>query len=464
MSELESRLKRFGQEHLLAHASRLEEPARGHFLEQLAALDLDLIADLYRDAGQPADKVAPDELKAPPTVTLDVPGADRDQAVEIGRTAVNAGRVGVVLVAGGQGTRLGFDKPKGMFPLGPVAGTTFFEHFADQLHGWRRRSGRIVPWYIMTSPATDADTRAFFAEHDWFGLGAENVRLFQQGTLPAVDAASGRLLLSGPGELFASPNGHGGVIGALRDSGALGDMKRRGVDTLSYFQVDNIFARMIDLEFLGRHLAAGSEYSLKVVEKAFPTEGLGLVVERGGKPVVIEYSDLPSEVANLRDPDGRLTFRAGSIAIHAFSREFLERLAGAPRSFPYHTARKRIACLDESDRLVQPEAPNGFKFEMFVFDALPMAERWLVAETTRAGEFMPLKNADGADSPASVRRALRERMTRWLAKAGVSFERDEEGLVRHEVEVSFRLALDEDEFASQAAGSPPITGPTRFSP
>src|SRR5262249_43415693 len=246
----------------------------------------------------------------------------------------------------------------------------------------RRRYGKPVPFLVMTSPATDAETRTFFAKQKYFGLPVEEIFFFCQGTMPALDLATGQLLMEAPGRLFTSPTGHGGTLPALAESGLLDRLQCQGIRHLFYFQVDNPLVKVADPVFLGHHLGAGAEVSSKIVPKLGPTDRLGNLVLVDGRCAIIEYSDLPEHLARQTDEQGRLRIWAGSPAIHFFAVDFLTRITGerttAAQSLPFHLARKKVPYLDEAGHLVQTTQENALKFERFIFDVLPLAERWTV--------------------------------------------------------------------------------------
>ncbi|MBL9199529.1 MAG: UTP--glucose-1-phosphate uridylyltransferase, partial [Opitutaceae bacterium] len=310
------------------------------------------------------------------------------------------------------------------------------------------RYGRPLHWFIMTSHANHAATEAFFAEHKCFGLDPARVHFFRQGRMPAVDF-SGKILLESKHAIALSPDGHGGSLRALDRSGALGLMRSEGVDLLSYFQVDNPLVRCIDAEFIGWHLARGSEMSSKMVPKAYPEEKVGLFCAQEGKLVVVEYSDLPMEMQRERDAAGMLRYSAGNIAIHLLDREFVRRMAsgGEGVALPFHRADKKIPTIDTSGAALRPDKPNGVKFEMFVFDALPFARHPLVVETRRADDFSPVKNAEGVDSPQTCRDDQLRQFARWFGANAAAIETDATGLPRFPVEVSPLFGYDEDSFA-----------------
>ena len=424
-SPLRQPLAQHGQEHVLRFYDQLPPEGRKKLESQLNSLDLglmDRLADEYvrrkpeihlpRDIQPP--KVYPRVPKTPEQKKL------YDDARRRGEELLRAGKVGAFLVAGGQGTRLGYDGPKGEYPVTPVKSKPLFQVFAEQLLAHSRDHGRPIPWYVMTSEVNDAPTRRFFADNAYFGYNPKDVMFFQQGMLPAF-ATDGRLLLGEKDSLALSPDGHGGSLRALDRGGALQDMRNRGVEHLSYFQVDNPLVHTIDPLFLGLHDLTGSEMSSKMVPKAGPLEKVGNFGIGDGALQVIEYSDLPEQIARQTNPDGSLRFNAGSIAIHALRRSFVERLnSGGELKLPWHRADKKVPYVDpQTGQTVKPDKPNAVKLEQFVFDAIPLAKNAIVLETDRAEEFSPVKNAEGADSPATSRRDQVRRAARWLAGAGV---------------------------------------------
>jgi UDP-N-acetylglucosamine/UDP-N-acetylgalactosamine diphosphorylase len=309
----------------------------------------------------------------------------------------------------------------------------------------------------MTSPATHDETIAFLDRHDRFGLPAEDLRIFCQGTMPAVDADTGKLLLAEPGSLFLSPDGHGGMLAALDASGCLTDCRQRGVDVLFYQQVDNPMVSMCDPEFVGYHLLAGSELSSQVVAKRHPYEKVGVVASINGQLRTIEYSDLPADQAERANPDGSLFHWAGSIAVHVFNVAFLERVAGNQKALPFHRARKKVPYVDQSGERIEPDAPNAFKFERFIFDLLPSAARPTVVEIDPAEGFAPVKNAHGeAETPETARAAMVRQHARWLRAAGATVD---EGVT---VEINPLFALDAEELATKIEADLHVTQSTYF--
>jgi UDP-N-acetylglucosamine/UDP-N-acetylgalactosamine diphosphorylase len=342
-------------------------------------------------------------------------------------------------VAGGQGSRLGFDHPKGLYPIGPVSGVSLLQIHLEKAIALGKRYGRRVPVYLMNSPISREEQNAFLNENKYFGLPEDDLFEFCQGTMPAVDAATGKLLLADKHELFLSPDGHGGTVAALASSGAIDHMRRRGIEQLFYLQVDNPLVPIGDREFIGYHLLADSELTSMAVAKQGPHDKVGNFVMIDGKLHVIEYSDFPNEVAEQRDANGELRFWAGSIAVHMFAVSFLERMLALKDSLPFHVARKKVPHIDASGRNVEPTQPNALKFERVIFDLLPQAKNPLVVEYAETEVFAPLKNAPGADRDTAeyVQRFMIDQHCGWLRAAGAQIANNAA------VEISPLFALDE---------------------
>jgi len=443
------------QGHLFAFFDELPAAGREKLLKQVATLEFSvldrLIAQFVRGPGQMAEGG-----KIEPAAVITIPATESEKkaeqtAREAGEAALRAGRVGCFLVAGGQGTRLGIEGPKGAFEIGPVTKRTLFQLHAEKILALRRRYKAPIPWLIMTSDANDEQTRAFFAERHCFNLGAETMRIFKQANMPAVDR-EGRILLQAKDELALSPNGHGGSIKALYDSGTLHWLQGQRVDTLSYFQVDNVLVKIGDPVFIGHHVLAGSQISTKVCRKRGWQEKVGLLCRRSGRLCVIEYSDLPERMAQETDAHGGLKWWAGSIAIHILDVGFIGRLNQGGFQLPYHKAEKAVACIGPEGKPVglKPGEKNAVKFETFIFDALPCAERAMVMETPRQEDFSPLKNAKGEDSPETARRDLMELYARWLAAAGRKVPRKDDGALNCRLEISPLTSLYGEELEGKA--------------
>lgn len=436
-----TKLEAYQQEHLLRFWGDLSAEEQQQLAEQIHELDLEQLKTLVagEDEKQDFDALAASAV-APPSVNADGSGASwtLDQAKQRGIEALRAGHIGAVIVAGGQGTRLGFDQPKGMFPIGPVSNRTLFQFFADRLIATQQTYETSIPLFVMTSDATDQATRDYFEQNDYLGLDPKDVVIFKQGTMPAVDAQSGKLLLASKGSLALSPDGHGGTVGALDRSGCLEEARNRGVKHLAYIQVDNPLAHLCEPTLLGHHLLAESELTTQVIRKRYATERVGNVVSVDGKVQIIEYSDLPDEAAEATDSAGELRLWAGNIAVHVIDVGFLSRSAGSVDALPFHRALKKVPFLDADGNLVSPEQPNAIKFERFIFDLLPQAKNAFVVEVRAEDGFAPVKNASGAatDTAELAQKAISDLHRGWIESAGaVATE-------AARVEINPRFALD----------------------
>lgn len=460
-AELQERLDRHRQQHLLVGFEQLDRATQTEFLRQLDSLDFEQLSSLFQKKDEPAAALPSAERIA--ALPVEAASDIGDSAKKKGEAALANGEVAVLLVAGGQGTRLGFDKPKGMYPVGTVSGVSLFQIHSEKVLALSRNYGKPVPFLIMTSTATHDDTVQFFQQHQFFGLDASQVHFFCQGTMPALDLKTGQLLLEQPGKLFLSPNGHGGTLTALADSGLLGQLKAEGVRHIFYQQVDNPLVYVADPAFLGRHIETESEASSKVVFKDRPEEKVGMLALVDGRCTIIEYSDMPAEMAAERDQSGELVYRAGNPAIHIFSVPFLERVTSGDSRLPFHLARKKVPYFDvESQENVIPTQENALKFELFIFDALPMADRWLAVSTPREEEFAPLKNASGNDSPETCKQLQSARFARWIEAAGGQVNLGAEGRPNFPIEISPLFALNAAELQGKLPKGFTADGPTHL--
>jgi UDP-N-acetylglucosamine/UDP-N-acetylgalactosamine diphosphorylase len=450
--KLHAHLRPHGQEHLLAFWDEHNDAQRGRLAAQIEGVDFDLIASLYRgEVDQPDWAELSRRAEPPPAMRLAEReagataawGATAGAARRRGEDALRDGKLGVILVAGGQGSRLGFDKPKSMYPIGPLSKATLLQIHIEKMRAAARRYGKPMRLYLMTSPVTHDDTVEFVRENERFGLLEDELFIFCQGTMPAVDAATGKLLLEAKDSLFLSPDGHGGTVAALDASGALEHMRLHGIEQLFYFQVDNPLAPICDPELIGHHLLAKSELTSLAVAKQSPDDKLGNFVMIDGRLHVIEYSDFPPDAAARRDAAGQLVFWAGSVAIHVFDRAFLERSLKHKNSLPFHIARKKAEFVNDRGELEKPQQPNALKFERFIFDLLPHAQRPIVVEYAEEESFAPLKNAPGEakDTEEYVRRFMLNQHRRWLEAAGAKLA---EGV---QIEISPLFAMDAQQVA-----------------
>jgi UDP-N-acetylglucosamine/UDP-N-acetylgalactosamine diphosphorylase len=447
--ELWKRLEPYQQQHLLQFWHELSVTQRQRLASQIAEIDLDLMRRLATaDGGHEEWQSVLARAESPPAFRLGESDQafSRPQARQAAEQLLADGRVGAILVAGGQGTRLGYPHPKGMYRIGPVSQRSLFQMHIEQLRAVALRYGRPVPLFLMTSPATHDETIEFLERHERFGLAAEDLHVFCQGTMPAIDD-QGRLLLEAKDQVFLSPDGHGGMLAALVRSGGLARAQQLGLEALFYFQVDNPLVSICDRELVGFHALADSDMSTLVVAKQAPTDKVGNVVSVDGRLMVVEYSDLPAEAAARRDAQGGLLFWAGSIAVHVFRVDFLRRAAGLAEALPFHRARKKVPYVNQHGALVSPPEANATKFEKFIFDLMPLARNAIVVEGDAREIFAPLKNASGApsDTPETTRTALSQRAARWLREAGGALN---EGVV---LEISPFVALDAEQLRGEIA-------------
>lgn len=441
-----------GQGQVFQHWSQLNEAERSRLKEDARSIDLVELRDLVDHVmgNEHPEGVSLEGLEPAPFIAHPANGGSEslwEEAREIGEAALRAGKVAAFTVAGGQGTRLGYDGPKGTFPVTPVSEKTLFEVFAAKIRAAESRYDVRIPWLIMTSTLNHEATREAFEKAGFFGLNPEQVMFFSQGRMPAVDF-EGKILMESPSSVAMTPDGHGGSLRALVRSGAIERMKSLGIEAISYFQVDNPLVQVIDPAFIGFHLKSESGMSSKMIPKAYAGEKVGHFCMQGDHMCVVEYSDMPMSMQEEKDGDGNLRFIAGSIAIHILDVDFVEALGGdsSEVALPFHKAVKKIKTIDSEGNPVSPAEPNGVKFEMFVFDALPFARNPVVIETLREDDFSPVKNASGVDSAESSKADQIRQWTRWLKAAGVNLETDETGLPDVVFEVSPLFADSESAF------------------
>ncbi len=431
--DLVERLDRFHQRHLLLGWADLEANDQIALLQQIESIDFHLLLQLYHQRDQHAEKINWEEIQPIQAAHVDLISSTSRQK---GIAAIANNQTAVLLVAGGQGSRLGFDKPKGMFPIAPISENTLFQIHCEKVLALRRKHQCRIPLLIMTSPATHQDTVDYFEDAKFFGLPSEDVFFFQQGTMPALDLLTGKIILEAPGKIFTSPNGHGGTLTALAHSGLLEVLSDRGVKHLFYFQVDNPLVHILDERFLGEHIERNIQVSSKAITKVSPGEKMGVFIEKQSRCGIIEYSDMPADKQHELDNAGNLLYRYGNPAIHIFDVAFLAEITENPCSLPFHLARKKVPFMNLSGQFIEPEKENALKFEMFIFDALPLASRWLIMENRRHEEFAPVKNATGADSPHSCKKALIHLHAHWLEQHGAIIEKDDSGHAKHPIEIS----------------------------
>ncbi len=438
-----------GQEHILKHLDLMTAKEKKDLIREIEQVDFELLDRLFKtyqnlSVSEEAEKVfgAADVLSFG---TDEASIKEKQRLYAVGEDYLRQGKVAVFLVAGGQGSRLGFNGPKGCYSISPVNGKSLFKLFAENILGLQQRYEIQIPWYIMTSDENDSETRSFFIKNVFFGLSEEKVKFIIQKQVPSFDP-NGKLIISKDKKLLRNPNGHGGSVQALYDSGALKEMKDSGVEEIFYFQVDNPLVKIADPLFVGAHAASGADISSKVVRKTDPEERVGIIGRIDGTLGCIEYSELSAEQVNERKADGSLLFNSGNIAIHMLNRKFVEQLSSAEdKGLPYHIAIKDVASLDVQSCHHVVEDIKGIKPEMFIFDAFSFADKTVTLEVERQEEFSPVKNSEGKDSPDTARRAMTARCLHWIKESGkceaVSEAKD--------VEISPLFACDKDEFCKK---------------
>jgi UDP-N-acetylglucosamine/UDP-N-acetylgalactosamine diphosphorylase len=461
LERLKSLLTPWGQQHLIAFWEQLNSTQRESLATQILSMDLERLARLRREQSVATDWERLAKLAEPPPMVskeaLAKHRADGDSTIRTaGEQSIKAGHWGVLLVAGGQGSRLGFEQPKGMFPIGPVSGRSLFQMHCDTIRAVGDRYGHSIALMVMTSRQTHDQTVQFFETNHFFGLDARLVRFFQQGEMPSVDCQSGKILMDSPGAVATNPDGHGGMLEALIQSGTLSWAESLGVRHFFYGQVDNPLVPWCDPVLIGLHLDSASQATTLGVAKSDPMERVGNIVQIEGHIQIIEYSDLPEEIARQRQPDGSLKIGVGNIAVHLFDLPFLQSSWLGESSLPFHCALKKVPFVDELGTKVSPENPNAVKYERFIFDLLPVAATSLVVEVEAAECFAPVKNADGlaSDTPDHCRRRICALHRRWLEQAGI---RVADGI---QTEISPCLALESRHLPSWLLSLPQLNHDT----
>ncbi|MEA2012536.1 MAG: UDPGP type 1 family protein [Verrucomicrobiota bacterium] len=447
--QIEKILKKYGQSHLLAFKDELSKDELAGLLEQLEAVEWEKLPDYIENYvySQTEEKI-PENLEAPLyySTSPDTKEIETlfEEAQKIGSKLLKDGKIAALTVAGGQGTRLGYDGPKGTYPISPIKNKSLFQLFAEQLKGAASKYGHVIKWYIMTSPINHTQTLEYFEENSYFGIEKDDIFFFSQGTMPCIDL-SGKLMLARKNKLSVSPDGHGGILKALNSSGALKQMKESGVEHLSYFQVDNPLVSVVDPLFLGMHSLTNSEMSSRGLAKTGPMEKLGNFCLIGDKIQIIEYSDFPEETATRKDKNGNLVFRMGSPAIHVLSRAFIEKLNKGEFKLPIHRADKKVPFINLKGDLITPNNPNAVKLETFIFDALPLSKNPLILEAKREKQFGPVKNKTGIDSSETCRELLIGKFADWLDDVGISVPRNSDGKTDCIIEISQEKYYDKEE-------------------
>lgn len=446
-------LEDHGQEHILQHLANLEPEQQAFFWAGLKELDLETVFRLYQQFSS---------LQKSPHQTVDVNNArmfnlpitadelrQRDEAKTLGAEALRQRKVAVLVVAGGQGSRLGFNGPKGMFPITPLKHKSLFQLFAEKVVALEKKYQARIPVLIMVSRENNRVVCDFFKAHDNFGLELTSLDFIEQEMLPAI-TPEGKLLLRDETSLFTSPNGHGGALKALQDAGCLDRLTADGYSTLFYCQIDNPLVKIADQVFIGYHLMQQAEISTKVVRRQSCEEKVGIFMSVNGRTQVVEYSELDPENYCRIGMDGQISDWAGNTAIHLLSLSFIKRLNQEGFKLPYHRVEKKVRALAENRQFKEFTA---WKFETFIFDAIPLAQSSSCMEVERTEEFAPLKNREGPDSPESVRAALLGLYHRWLQKAELKIDPGAK------VEISPDFALECEDFCNKLRTRPESSVP-----
>ncbi len=393
-----ARLRSIGQEHLLEYYKELTKEEQNVLLSQIAATDFSALESIKEEEQRTIGVLAPAD-------TLGRSSIEKNKAEyeKVGLQAIKSGKVAAVLLAGGQGSRLGTSAPKGMFNIGVTRELSIFECQMENIKQVASKAGYNFHLFVMTSAINDKQTRAFFAEKNYFGYEESKIHFFVQEMIPAC-SFDGKVLLSKKHMLSLVPNGNGGWYSSLVKSGLGEIVKAEGIEWLNLYSVDNVLQKICDPVFVGATILSGVNCSSKVVNKTRPEEKVGVLCKEDGKPTVIEYTEMPEDLQSARDKDGQLTFRSGVILNYLFSVKKLDEVCGD--NLPYHTVRKKVSCIVDGKEY-KPEKPNAFKYELLAVDLVKLMGSCLAFEVEREKEFAPVKNATGVDSVDTARELLK---------------------------------------------------------
>ena len=402
LKQVEQILKKYGQEQLLDGYNRLPgEKEKQDFLNSILTVDFNQIEKLYASCKESKDfsnsKIEPIDFVDKSKLSKE----EYEKYEKIGSKKIKEGKLAVVTMAGGQGTRLGHTGPKGTYDLGLDTHKSIFEILCDTLKEAREKYKVDIPWYIMTSDENNAETEAFFKKNNYFGYPEKCITFFKQGKLPML-STEGKILLNEKGEIKEAADGHGGIFQSMLKDGVIYDMKARGIEWVFIGGVDNVLVKMVDAVLIGlaeeKHvLAAG-----KSIVKAGPKEKVGVFCKKNGKPSVIEYSEISEEMAAETTADGELKYGESHILCNLFNIKAIEKIS--KMELPYHVAFKKAKYLDKDGNVVSPTEPNAYKFEAFLFDAFESLDDMAILRVKRENEFAPVKNAEGVDSPETARK------------------------------------------------------------
>lgn len=395
-------VKEYGQEHLLDAYNRIQdEDEKQAFLNSILTIDFKKIKELYEEKNE---KPSFEGSKIEPIQYVDKSKMEKneyDECLKIGEEAIKSGKLAIVTMAGGQGTRLGHSGPKGTFDLGLDSHKSIFEILTDTIKEAREKYSVDIPWYIMTSEENNADTVNFFEKNNYFGYPKACVTFFKQGKLPMVDT-EGKILINEEGKIKEAADGHGGIFNSLLKEGMIYDLKARNIEWVFIGGVDNVLVKPVDPVLIGLSIKKNVLAAGKSIVKANPHEKVGVFCKRNGKPSVVEYSEISEEMAEELDENGELKYGESHILCNLFSLKSIEKIS--EMNLPYHIAFKKAKYIDKDGNLIVPEKPNAYKFEAFLFDAFESLEDIAILRVKREEEFAPVKNAEGTDSPETARK------------------------------------------------------------
>ena len=402
LEEVEATLKKYGQEHLLAHYDKLDDKKKEELLKQIQEIDFELVNELYNSTKE--KKTNTNDTITPINYLDKFKLNDKYKYYEaIGKKAIKEGKLAAVTMAGGQGTRLGHNGPKGTYDIGLDSHKSLFELLSDNLKEEGKKYGVMIPWFIMTSRENNKDTVDFFEKHKYFGYQKnKNIFFFEQGELPMMDT-EGKILIGEDGLIKLAADGHGGIYESLVKTKMTNKMRELGAQWVFIGGVDNCLVKMVDPVLMGIAIDKNVTVACKSVVKANPHEKVGVFCKRNGKPNVIEYSEITDEMAEATDENGELLYGESHILCNLFSIDAIERMGAEP--LPYHVAYKKAKYIDKDGNLVVPDSPNAYKFEAFLFDAFGEVDDMAVLRVKREEEFAPVKNSDekGVDCPKTAR-------------------------------------------------------------
>ena len=406
IEDIKKKLKKYSQEHLLNNFKNLSEEKQKRLLEQIKNIDFDLIKSLYDTTQNITTEIQDDQIKPIEFFDKEKLYDDYKKYKEIGEKAIRTKKLAAVTMAGGQGTRLGHDGPKGTYDIGLESHKSLFELLSDGLKEQGKKYGVIIPWFIMTSRENNDATVEFFAKHRYFGYEKDkNIFFFKQGELPMIDT-EGKILIGEDGLIKEAANGHGGIYEALVKNGMTKKMRELGVEWVFIGGVDNCLVKMVDPVLMGIAIDKNVTAAGKSVVKANPQEKVGVFCKRNGRPSVVEYTEIPKEMSEATDENGNLIYGESHILCNLFNIDAIERMGSKP--LPYHIAFKKATYIDKDGNKVVPDGPNAYKFEAFLFDAFGELDDMAILRVKREEEFAPVKNATGTDSPETARELYRK--------------------------------------------------------